>query len=161
MTKKNGRIEVAQIAAVFDQLKPISPEFLIGKWKGFSFDTGHPAHRILDTLKWAGKDYRSVDDVDPIMIYDDSGKRSWYSEYGHARVSSELQGIPVQGYAADRSQIREVKFHGTVSAAMIYDKFPIIDVFKYVDDNTVLGAMDSKDFPADAGEYYFYLKRFE
>lgn len=142
LIERNGPIEAAEIAAVFDQLKPIPPEFLIGKWKGFSFDTGHPAHQILDTLKWAGKDYRSVDDVDPIMIYDDSGKRTWYSEYGHARI-------------------REVKFRGTVSAAMIYDKFPIIDVFKYVDDNTVLGAMDNKDFPADAGEYYFYLKRFE
>lgn len=104
LTERNGPVEAAEIAAVFDQLKPISPEFLIGKWKGFSFDTGHPAYQILNTLKWAGKDYRSVDDVDPIMIYDDSGKRTWYSEYGHARVSSEPQGILVQGCAADRSR---------------------------------------------------------
>lgn len=41
---------------------------------------------------------------------------------------------------------------------MVYDKFPIIDAFRYVDENTVIGAMDTKDLK-DAGTYYFYLKR--
>lgn len=41
---------------------------------------------------------------------------------------------------------------------MVYDKFPIIDAFRLVDRNTVMGAMDNKDLK-DAGTYYFYLKR--
>lgn len=43
---------------------------------------------------------------------------------------------------------------------MIYDKFPIVDSFRLVDDNTVMGAMDSKDLQ-DKGTYYFYLTRLE
>ena len=53
-----------------------------------------------------------------------------------------------------------MKFRRVVSAAMVYDKFPIIDSFRYVADDTVLGAMDNKDQPAGIGTYYFYLKRF-
>lgn len=41
---------------------------------------------------------------------------------------------------------------------MIYDKFPIIDSFRYINDDIVLGAMDNKDLK-DAGTYYFYLTR--
>lgn len=72
---------------MYDQLKPVAPEQMIGSWKGGSFDTGHSTHKTLDDFKWAGKDFRSVDDVDPIMIYKDDGSRVWYEEYGHARVS--------------------------------------------------------------------------
>ncbi|KAI8215229.1 hypothetical protein K4K52_009655 [Colletotrichum sp. SAR 10_76] len=132
-------VKEADVAAVFDQLKPVSPNQLIGQWEGGSFDTGHPTHQQLRTFKWAGKDFRSVDDVDPIMVYGDEGKRTWLSDYGHARI-------------------REVKYRGVVTAAMVYDKFPIIDAFRYVDENTVIGAMDTKDLK-DAGTYYFYLKK--
>ncbi|KAI8169321.1 hypothetical protein K4K49_000688 [Colletotrichum sp. SAR 10_70] len=138
-SKTEGSVKEADVAAVFDQLKPVSPNQLIGQWEGGSFDTGHPTHQQLRTFKWAGKDFRSVDDVDPIMVYGDEGKRTWLSDYGHARI-------------------REVKYRGVVTAAMVYDKFPIIDAFRYVDENTVIGAMDTKDLK-DAGTYYFYLKR--
>lgn len=60
---------------------------MIGSWKGGSFDTGHSTHKTLDDFKWAGKDFRSVDDVDPIMIYKDDGSRVWLEKFGHASVS--------------------------------------------------------------------------
>lgn len=41
---------------------------------------------------------------------------------------------------------------------MVYDKFPIIDAFRYVDENTVVGAMDNKELQ-QSGTYYFYLRR--
>ncbi|TDZ33239.1 hypothetical protein C8035_v011448 [Colletotrichum spinosum] len=134
-----GPVEEAAIAAVYDKLQPVDAEFMISQWEGGSFDTGHPTHQTLRDFKWAGKDFRSVDDVDPIMFYDADGKRTWLSKYGHARL-------------------REVKFRGVVTAAMVYDNFPIIDAFRYVDENTVVGAMDNKELQ-DAGTYYFYLKR--
>ncbi|WYZ41152.1 hypothetical protein EsH8_V_000047 [Colletotrichum jinshuiense] len=134
-----GHVDETQVAEVYDQLKPVAPGLLIGQWEGGSFDTGHPVHQQLRDFRWAGKDFRSIDDVDPIMRYEDDGKRTWLSDYGHARV-------------------REVKFRGVATAAMVYDKFPIIDAFRYVDENTVLGAMDNKDLQS-AGTYYFFLKR--
>lgn len=59
----------------------------------------------------------------------------------------------------DRVQLREVKFRGVVSAAMIYDNFPIIDSFRYISSNVVIGAMDNKLIPKEAGTYYFYLRK--
>jgi hypothetical protein len=97
LTKQSGQVDEAVVAGIFDELETIEPEFMIGKWQGGSFDTGHPTHQMLATMKWAGKDFRSVDDVDPIMLYDESGKRYWSEQHGHARVS----GLP---YRADQWQ---------------------------------------------------------
>lgn len=41
---------------------------------------------------------------------------------------------------------------------MVYDNLPIIDQFRYVDQDTVIGAMDNKILK-DADTYYFYLTR--
>lgn len=43
---------------------------------------------------------------------------------------------------------------------MVYDNHPIIDAFRYVDEDTVFGAMDNKVNPPGEGTYYFYLARF-
>ncbi|KAI0163795.1 hypothetical protein BJ166DRAFT_592583 [Pestalotiopsis sp. NC0098] len=138
LVKIGGHIDESAVAAVFDELKPITTDFLVGSWTGGSFDTGHPVHQQLGGMQWAGKDFRGVDDVDPVMVLKD-GARVWESEFGHARL-------------------REVKFRGQVSAAMVYDNLPIIDQFRYVDQDTVMGAMDNKILK-DAGTYYFYLNR--
>ncbi|EOD45476.1 hypothetical protein M430DRAFT_40654 [Neofusicoccum parvum] len=90
-------------------------------------------------MKWAGKDFRNVNDVDPIVLYGKDGQREWCKDYGHARL-------------------RLVQFRGQVSTAMVYDNFPIIDIFKYVSEDVVFGAMDNKLLPED-GTYYFYLRR--
>lgn len=86
LTKIEGHVDEAALAAIYDQLGPISPERLLGQWKGSSFDTGHPTHKLLRDFKWAGKDFRGVDDVDPIMLYDDNGSRNWCEQYGRAQV---------------------------------------------------------------------------
>ena len=57
--------------------------------------------------------------------------------------------IPFIGNA----RIREVRYRNKVSTAMIYNYLPIIDHFRRVDDNTLMGAMDLKGKIA----IYFYL----
>lgn len=59
-----------------------------------------------------------------------------------------------------RAQLRKVEFRGVVTTAMVYDNFPIIDAFRYIEDDIVIGAMDNKLNPAGEGTYYFYLTRF-
>jgi hypothetical protein len=44
---------------------------------------------------------------------------------------------------------------------MSYDVLPVIDSFRRVTDDMVLGAMDTKLNPPDAGTYYFYLTRLD
>nr|MDT0665383.1 DUF4334 domain-containing protein [Micromonospora sp. DSM 115978] len=59
---------------------------------------------------------------------------------------------PMMGSA----RLREVGFRGTVSAAMIYDDHAVIDYFRKVADDVVLGVMDPKGHPVD---FYFHLTR--
>lgn len=49
-------------------------------------------------------------------------------------------------------------YRGKASASMIYDQKPIIDIFRKIDEDTMLGVMDIKNFPSEKS-YFFYLKR--
>lgn len=157
LAKREGRVEESDVAAIFNQASPVAPEYMIGEWKGGSFDTGHPTHELLKTYNWAGKNFRTVDDVEPIVLYDDAGARVWCKDYGNAQVRLSL--LPFVLALLILSKVREVKFRGVISAAMIYDNFPIIDSFRFISDNLVIGAMDNKQLPKDAGTYYFYLNK--
>ena len=53
-------------------------------------------------------------------------------------------------------ELREVTHRGVVTAAMVYDSLPIIDVFRRVDDDVRLGAMDMRGLPFP---YLFVLRR--
>ena len=50
-------------------------------------------------------------------------------------------------------------YRGKASASMIYDQKPIIDIFRKIDEDTMLGVMDIKNFPSEKS-YFFYLKEF-
>ncbi|KAK0386383.1 hypothetical protein NLU13_6220 [Sarocladium strictum] len=140
LIQKGGRVEETAIAAIFDALPPVSsPASIIGEWQGGSFDTGHPSHALLAKINWAGKTFRSLDDVDPVVVFR-NGERAPRKSVGGARL-------------------REVKFRGVVSTAMVYDELPIIDSFRFVSDGMLLGAMDSKLDDSDGGTYYFYLMK--
>jgi hypothetical protein len=84
---KGQNLSPDDILAVFDKLKPVPPEQFIGSWKGANVNTNHPTEAKLTGMGWAGKDFRSTEDVDPIMVYRDDGSRVWNESWGHARVS--------------------------------------------------------------------------
>ena len=75
-------------------------------------DTGHPIHKSLTEMRWAGKTFHDVDNVDPIMIYDEEGKRVWSESWGHARVSSLFNSttkrdeMVLKGDIVERDQIQ-------------------------------------------------------
>ncbi|KAL8988646.1 MAG: hypothetical protein Q9169_008519, partial [Polycauliona sp. 2 TL-2023] len=136
------KITESEAAQIYDSLPPLpSCDFLLGSWEGGCFETGHPGCKALQDVGWAGKDFRGVDDVDPIMVFNDQGKRVWSEKWG-------------------RASLRQTIFRTIPSVAMIYDNFPIIDHFRAVSDDIVMGAMDAPKQPV-MGEsiFYFYLKK--
>ncbi|KAI9739984.1 MAG: hypothetical protein M1818_005040 [Claussenomyces sp. TS43310] len=139
LTKQSGHIDEQELEKVFEKLAPVSPDVFVGEWQGHSVDTGHPGVAKNKELRWAGKTFRGVDDVDPMVALDANGKRVWMEEIGHARL-------------------REVKYKGLVSTAMIYNQYPIIDHFRRINDTTVAGCMDTPLMP-EAGIFYFYLTK--
>ncbi|PLN86150.1 hypothetical protein BDW42DRAFT_108971 [Aspergillus taichungensis] len=138
LTQQQGKINAQELEDIFNRLPPAPLDLLRGPWNGGSFDTGHPIHKRLRSMNWLGKTFHSTEDVDPIVVARD-GERVCDEAWGHARL-------------------REVKFRGVISAAMVYDLHPIIDHFRLVTPTMVAGAMDTK-VGADLGTYYFYLTK--
>ena len=57
-----------------------------------------------------------------------------------------------------KARLRTVEHRSVATAAMVYDALPIIDVFRRVDDGTLLGLMDLRGL---AGPFFFVLRRHE
>ncbi|MBD2858908.1 DUF4334 domain-containing protein [Spongiibacter sp. KMU-158] len=129
------KLTVEQLHELYDTLPAVECESMIGDWKGSCFNTGHTGEGKLSALGWAGKSFRSANDVMPIMSLNENG---------------ELVENPIMGTAS----LRKVEFRGVATATMVYDQHPIFDHFKKVDEQTVLGVMDAK---GDAFPLYFLL----
>ena len=114
-----------EVLARFDSLDPVEVEDMLGEWAGEVVPTGHPGEAQLAGLAWAGKTFRSPEDVDPIVVVGEGG----------ARVASDVLGA---------ARLRRVEYRGVVTATMLYDRHPILDHFRRIDTGSVLGLMDRK-----------------
>ena len=90
---------------------------------------------------WFGKIFNSVDDVEPIVCFDD----------GNLFSNNELS----RGGAS----LWDVEFRGEVTATMVYDGQPVLDHLKRVDENTLMGIMDGKRQRVSGNYLYFLLER--
>ncbi|KAJ6102732.1 hypothetical protein N7486_005159 [Penicillium sp. IBT 16267x] len=100
--------------------------------------TGHPFGSELEELNWFGNTFDSKDNVAPLIVAK-NGDRLRFDEWGGA-------------------SLREIKYQGIVSAALIYDEHPMIVHYRAVRSNMVAGIMESKRFGL-AGKVYFYLTK--
>jgi hypothetical protein len=123
----------ATLLPIFDQLEPVSADFMIGMWRGGLFDGGTSP----DPIKWYGKRFVSAEHVDPLMCRAEDGSIYSYTNLGLA-------------------QLREMSCRGKLSAALIYDQQPIMDYFRKVTNDVVIGLGDIKGKPLD---FFFHLTR--
>ncbi len=156
--------------AFFDSLPPIASEDLRGRWKGSELPTGHPLEGLLERYGWYGKAFIDDDTVHPLLFQDASGKivvvdprrlpvaiAPRVPRLGGSIVRRALSMLgSVIGTSKPRARLRNVEYRGKVSATMIYDHLPIHDVFRRVDDDTVLGLMDQR---GDKRPFFFVLRR--
>ncbi|GLR46909.1 DUF4334 domain-containing protein [Sphingomonas astaxanthinifaciens] len=159
-----------EVLNYYDSLGPVAPEAILGLWKGEELATGHAYDGLLGPSGWWGKAFRSVDDVDP-LVFERRGKR-FAGNPGLMPLGliERAPGLAKSGMSAalfralspllrtgkSRARLRPVDYRGVTSAAMVYDQLPIIDCFRRVDDDTLLGAMDIRGF---ADPYFFVLRR--
>ena len=118
---------------LYEQLEPASADFMIGTWRGGKFDGG----KEPDPINWYGKRFVSKTHVEPLLCTKEDGSVYSYENLGLA-------------------QLREVAFNGKVGASLIYDNHPIMDYFRKVNDDVVIGLGDIKGKPTD---FFFYLER--
>ncbi len=155
----------------FDGLEVVEEAGMLGRWRGRGLPTGHPLDGMLGALSWYGKDFRSSEDVDPLLFRRRSGKlyaldpariplrrlqrspRLWlgpvpvmlFRRFGHLFATSE-----------PAARLRSLAFRGVVSAAMVYDSLPVIDCFRRIDAIRVLGLMDLRGMEQP---FFFLLRR--
>jgi hypothetical protein len=128
-------------------LRPVGVAEILGPWRGGDFATGHVISTVLERTGWHGKRFDSALDAKPLICRDPDG--GLYSNTDAA--------------GGGEASLWEVDFRGEVTATMVYDKLPVFDHFKAVDDapSTLMGIMNGKLASAFGIEdlYYFWLER--
>ncbi|CAG8234924.1 unnamed protein product [Penicillium salamii] len=133
---KNPRVTSKETHSIFHELQSLQPDDLIGEWDGHILVTGHPFEQELEALNWFGNTFETTTDVAPLMV-GRNGERTCYEDWG-------------------RASLREIRYQGVVSAALVYDTRPMIVHYRAVKHNMVAACMESKEWP---GKVYCYLTR--
>ena len=167
----SGDADCADPLSRFDGLAGLEPESMIGRWRGSGLPTGHPLDGVLEAHAWYGKAFESADHVHPLLFRTRSGAvvplDPTFMPVGVALRSPALaRSAPVRmAFAAGRrllrsgrsaAGLRAVAFRGKRSAAMIYDTRPIVDHFRRIDDDRVLGLMEMRGMERP---FFFLLTR--
>jgi hypothetical protein len=169
--KAQGRCTPDQALALFDSLSPVPTSFMIGKWRGEDFPTGHSMDGHLATISWFGKEFIDENTVHPLVCRDRKGRFFNVDPKFLAlpmALSAVMPRTPLMKRMFERTRssftttkprarLRMVEVRGRSSATMIYDHRPILDTFREVDENTVLGLMDLRGFERP---YFFALYRY-
>ena len=122
-----------ELMPLFLKLRPIHPDEIIGQWRGGKFDGGLP-----DPINWYGKRFVDREYVEPLLVTAPDGSIQAYTGLGTARL-------------------REVLFENRVSTSLIYDNHPIMDYFRKVTDDLIIGFGEVKG--EENEDFFFYLIR--
>jgi hypothetical protein len=156
---------------LFDGMRAVECEALRGFWAGSGLATGHPLDGALEAFGWAGKRFDSDEDAHP-LVFGPPGRRfavrprlpaaalplllRWPALKRPPIAACVRALLPLLATRRSQARLRMVRHRGVLTAAMLYDDVPIVDVFRAVDDHTVLGCMDRK---GDARPFFFVLRR--
>ena len=161
----------AEALAFYDSLPAVPIDAMIGSWRGSEIPTGHVFDGLLGPAGWYGKNFRSADDVDPLVFQRGDGRKfagnpavmplgliqRWPSLARNRASAAIFRAVaPLLATRKPRARLRMTEYRGTTSATMIYDDLPINDVFRRVTGDVVLGAMDIR---GSARPFFFVLRR--
>ena len=135
-------VSTEELDALWADCASVRAADVLGDWRGSDFDTDHPVHAMLAASGWHGKRFVSVREAHPLICRGADG----------ALFSNEELG---RGLAS----LWDIEIRGEVTASMVYDGQPVVDHFKAVDADTLLGVMNGKGVRHEGRHYYFVLER--
>jgi hypothetical protein len=163
----------AATLARFDRLDPVESDALPGLWRGEEVATGHPLDGLLTALRWYGKAFFGDGRAQPLVFEDAAGGRFAVDppplpvgvllRAPGLAVGAAIRSAPLlrpllhafrAGAPVARVAVRECR--GRTGASLIYQRLPIVDVFRQADERTLLGMMVT---PLCAEPYFFTLRR--
>lgn len=167
---REGKTTTENALHIFDGLEPVDPDFMIGCWKGSGFPTNHRLDGLLEATGWYGKTFVEADRVHPLLFRKADQKGVFALDPGFLPLSFLNLPVPKNKIARlmlliarpllktrkYKARLRVVEYRGKYSASMIYDNKPIIDIFRKVDNDKVLGLMDLKGMKQP---FFFILQK--
>ena len=169
LAQQNEQMTTKEALEYFDSLEPASLEMMIGKWKGEGIDTNHPMNDLLKVSGWHGKIFEDMNNVHPLVhkgLF--GGKYCINPALLPMKLAIKLPFLsiltplflvifkPLISTKKPKAQLRMTEFRSKISATMLYDAKPINDVFRKIDENTLLGLMDHK---GDETPFFFKLTK--
>ncbi len=165
-------VSTTEALEIFDSLDTVDVNFMLGSWKGRGFPTAHPLDGVLEAYHWHGKRFDDIESVHPLIFKTLQGDPVSVNPLWMMPVVGSLDRLPIpkskavgdffqmcMGLFATRrscARLRLTRYRGKESATMLYDCLPIHDIFRKVDENTVLGIMDLKGAKQP---FFFALQR--
>lgn len=161
----------AEALSFFDALPAATIEACTGRWRGSGLHTGHPLDGLLESFGWYGKAVINVDTVHPLLFRSHGGEvypidpalmptapvlRFPGLLHGQAARLAFTASRRVLRTTRPKARLRMMEYRGVVSATMIYDDLPILDVLRSVDGDTLLGVMDLRGM---VRPFFFILRR--
>jgi hypothetical protein len=163
--------DAATALRFYDARPAVGPWEVVGRWHGAGWHTGHPWDGLLEALGWYGKEVVDPEHVLPTLFSDRRGSPvpvdpvlapvTLIRRAPQALRRSPLPRafrtvVPLLRSPRPAGRIRMVEHRGTVSAALIYDAVPIVDAFRRVAPDLLLGAADIRGV---RGPLLFVLRR--
>jgi len=157
--------------AWFASLPPVIPTELTGVWRGEGIPSGHPLDGVLENLQWFGKKFhpdlradallfqwrpRRLVPIEPAFFpirtvirfaafAKTSVARNWFSRLNKlVRARDTTASVKLRTVDEDET------------AAMVYDRQPIVDFFRRIGDDEIAGMMVVE---GDERRYFFRLRR--
>lgn len=137
---QNDNLSRKELDDFFTDLESITTDEMIDEWRvGYLF-----------TKEKTGSKWEAFIRNIPIRLYskkflDRNNVKAWIYRFFGIKFS-----IPGTG-----AILRKIEFRNKISTSMVYNYLPMIDNFRKLDDNTVMGIMEVKGKVS----VYFYLKR--
>jgi hypothetical protein len=165
---RRGGADVDDALEFFDGLPAVPVEEMLGRWRGSGLPTGSPLDGLLEAYGWYGKEFVDADTVHPLLFRGGDGRPRpvdpamvplsvLRTAPGVARsrlLRRVFPGVrPLLYTDKPKARLRTMEYRGVATAAMVYDGLPIIDAFRRVTADQVLGLMDMRGLP----EPFFFL----
>jgi len=157
--------------AFYDGLDPVGLQEMVGSWRGEDLPTGNPLDGLLGRFGWYGKRFDGPDDAHPLVFSTSVGRTMSlnpafvpiavlirYPWLVWAPLAPRLFGVlrPLLATGKPKARLRLTAYRGVVTATMCYDALPINDVFRKVDNDTLVGALDLRGLQLP---FMFVLRR--
>jgi hypothetical protein len=155
--------------ARFDAGAPVDPAAMTGRWRGSGLPTGHPLDGLLERFGWWGKEVLDPETVHPLLFGrpDPVPLQPALAPLGLLRRAPGLARAPGAPavFAALRpllrtrqpaARLRLVEHRGVLTAALVYDRLPVVDVLRRLSEDRLIGLMDLRGMPRP---FFFLLDR--